>query len=78
MSIRTVHALLILRGITGRPGIAKAKWLRLQSMRVVAEGSGVVFDRMRENIYELLTGSGRWRDEWKNNDEKKGLTSDKN
>jgi len=25
MLIRTVHALLILRGITGRPGIAKTK-----------------------------------------------------
>jgi hypothetical protein len=50
MSIRTVHALLILRGITGRPVIAKAKWLRLRSIRVVAEGSGVVFDRIRENI----------------------------
>ena len=40
--IRTVHALLILQGMTGRPSIAKAKWLRLRSIRAVAEGSGVV------------------------------------
>jgi len=36
MLIRTIRALLILRGITGRPCIAKAKWLVLRSVRVAS------------------------------------------
>jgi|GraSoiStandDraft_30_1057271.scaffolds.fasta_scaffold593954_2 hypothetical protein len=46
LSVRTVHSLLILREMTGRPGIAKAKWLGLQPRKAVAEGSGIVFDRI--------------------------------
>jgi hypothetical protein len=39
---------LILRGMTGRPGIAKAKWLGLRPVKAV---SGVVLDRItRKNI----------------------------
>jgi hypothetical protein len=36
MLIRTIHARLILRGITGRSGIAKAKWLCLRSVKVIS------------------------------------------
>jgi len=51
MSMRTLHALLILQEVTGRPGIAKVKCLRLRSVKVVAEGGGIVFDRItREDM----------------------------
>ena len=53
MLIRIIDALLILRGITGRPGIAKVKWLCLRSIRVMAEGSDAVFDRIRDDIRVL-------------------------
>jgi len=45
-SIRTVHELLMLREMTGRSGIAKAKGLCLRSGKAVAEGSGIVFERI--------------------------------
>ena len=50
MLIRIIDALLILRGIMGRPGITKVKWLRLRSIRAIAEGSDIVFDRIRDDI----------------------------
>ena len=46
MLMRTLHALLILQGVMSRPGIAKVRCLRLRSVKVVAEGSGIVFDRI--------------------------------
>ena len=55
-SIRTIHELLILREMTGRPGRARAKWLGLRPGKAVAEGSGVIFDRMtREDISVIDT-----------------------
>jgi hypothetical protein len=54
LSIRTVHELLILRKMMGRPGIAKAKWPGLRPGRAVAEESGVALDRITRNNIKVI------------------------
>jgi hypothetical protein len=68
----TVHKPFILKGMTGRLGITKAKWLDLRSLTVVAEGSGVVLDRIMTNgirVVDKLKTAMLRMEEWKGFDE---------
>jgi len=51
LSITTVHELLILEGMTGRPDIAKAKWLGLRPGKTVGD---VVLDRITRKDIRVI------------------------